>query len=286
MIKTLPLWIEATRPKTLIASLSPIVIGSFLAFFQGTFSPVIAAVTLSCALSIQITTNLANDLFDFLKGSDTAKRKGPRRLTQSRLISIHSMKKAVLISMLISALLGSYLVFQGGIPFAILLTIALACSILYTAGPYPLAYIGLGEVFVFCFFGPIATAGTFCLQTGFFSLHSFLAGIGPGLLSTAILVINHLRDIEEDTQTGKKTLTVRFGPIFGKVEYTLLLLLAPLLPLFLSSSSRSLFSFLLFLPEIPLLISLWKQKEPHPLLLETTAKLLLLYTLVFVLSYG
>ncbi len=283
---SIAVWMEAARPKTLIAAISPVFIGSFLAFLAGSFSLTTALCTLGAALGVQISTNLANDLFDFLKGADTAERKGPRRMTQSGLISPKQMKWGLICLMAISALLGSYLVLLGGVPLATLLIFSLLFAVIYTGGPYPLAYLGLGEIFVFLFFGPIATLGTFYLQTGATSLSVFLAGIGPGLLSTALLVINNLRDLKEDMKSGKKTLPVRFGMRFGKMEYTLLLLLAPLSLLFIAPFPKSLFILLLFLPEAPLLYSVWQREESHGLLLEKTGQLLLVYTLLFFLSYA
>lgn len=283
---SIAVWMEAARPKTLIAAISPVFIGSFLAFLAGSFSLLTALCTLGAALGVQISTNFANDLFDFLKGADTAERKGPRRMTQSGLISPHQMKWGLICLMAISALLGSYLVLLGGVPLATLLIFSLLFAVIYTGGPYPLAYLGLGEIFVFLFFGPIATLGTFYLQTGATSWAVFLAGIGPGLLSTALLVINNLRDLKEDMKSGKKTLPVRFGMRFGKMEYTLLLLLAPLSLLFIAPFPKSLFILLLFLPEAPLLYSVWQREESHGLLLEKTGQLLLVYTLLFFLSYA
>lgn len=279
---SLSLWILASRPKTLIAGISPVAIGSALALQQGHFSSLLLVLTLMTSLGIQITTNFANDYFDFLKGADTSARKGPLRITQAGLVSPPQMKQMLLIALAMTAFAGCTLVAYGGLMISCLLAISLFFAILYTGGPAPLAYLGLGELFVFLFFGLAATAGTYYLQTNTWSLEAFIAGIGPGALSTALLILNNLRDIEEDRLANKKTLIVRFGARFGQWEYFLFLLLSlipiiyfglnhPLLPITLCS-----FALLVPVQPLPSLI--------HPLWFGKTGQLLWIYTLLFCIS--
>lgn len=225
------LWVEATRPKTLFASLAPVLIGTSYAVYQGSFSFMTALFTLLAALGVQIGTNFVNDYYDFLKGADTSSRKGPRRLIQAGIISLEDMKLATLLTFSAVALLSIYLIARGGPVFAVLTAVSIFLGVGYTGGPWPLAYLGLGELFVFFFFGPIATGATAYLQTLTFSWEPFFLGFTPGFLSTAILVANNLRDIEEDRRVSKKTLAVRFGKKFTRIEYTFCLFAGCLIPL-------------------------------------------------------
>jgi 1,4-dihydroxy-2-naphthoate octaprenyltransferase len=225
-------WIEATRPKTLFASLAPVLLGTSFALKAGSFSLLTFLLTLFAALAIQIGANFANDYYDFIKGADTASRKGPRRLTQSGLISPSDMKLATFLILSTAALLNIYLIARGGPAFALLTSASIFLAVGYTGGPYPLAYLGLGEIFVFFFFGPIATASTAYLQTLSFSWTPAILGICPGLLATAILIVNNLRDIDDDRKANKNTLAVRFGKRFTQIEYTACLFAGCLLPLF------------------------------------------------------
>jgi len=228
---TLFFWIASTRPKTLIASLAPIAIGTALSIHAGLFSPLTFLFTLITGLSIQIGTNFANDLFDFLKGSDTEKRKGPKRPLQQGNITPHQMKIAMITIFLIGFLSNLYLIYRGGALILALFILATLLGIGYTAGKYSLAYQGLGDIFVLIFFGPVATFFTYTLQTGTFSIIPLIGGLAPGFFSVAILVINNLRDEEEDRKSNKKTLVVRLGAPFGKVEYALSLLIASSIPI-------------------------------------------------------
>ncbi len=230
-MKAALLWLEATRPKTLLLSVMPVLIGTSFAIHQGSFSLITCLMTLLTALMIQVGTNFANDYYDFLKGADTPSRKGPRRMTQAGLISLSQMKLATFITFSAVALLSVYLSSRGGPIFTLLTTLSIALGILYTGGPKPLAYLGLGEIFVFIFFGPVATVGAAYLQTLTFSWEAFVLGLTPGLLASAVLVVNNLRDIDEDRRANKNTLAVRFGKKFAQVEYTSLVILGCLLPL-------------------------------------------------------
>ena len=227
---SIALWIQAARPKTIVASLCPVLVGAVLALREDSIHPLLFFFTLLTALGIQISTNLANDYFDFLKGADTKHRIGPQRITAAGLVSPTTMRLAVFMSFAITALLSIPLIIQGGAIMSLLICLSLFLGYAYTGGPYPLAYLGLGDLFVLIFFGPCATLSTYFLQTGHASLLPILMGLPAGLISTAILTANNLRDVESDRAAHKKTLCVRFGRTFGKWEYTLSLSLALVLP--------------------------------------------------------
>ena len=209
-------WTHATRPKTLVAGISPALIGATLAIAQGTFNVTLFLFTLLTGMCIQIGTNLANDYFDFVKGADTLERKGFMRVTQAGLVEPAAMKRAITAVFALAALSGCYLIWHGGVMISIMLALYILLSVLYTAGPYPLAYLGLGDIFVLLLYGPAAVLITYYLQVGSLSYEACLAGIAPGALSMAILVVNNVRDIEEDRKANKKTLPARFGKAFGK----------------------------------------------------------------------
>lgn len=281
--KTAPytIWFQAIRPKTLIASTSPILIGLAFAYKEGFFSPFYALMTLLVSLGIQITANLANDYFDYEKGADTIHRKGPIRVTQAGLVSPQKMKQAVLLTVLLTSLLSSFLILKGGPLVAVLSSLSILLALGYTTGPFPLAYLGLGDLFTLFFFGPVATAGTYFLQTNTLSSETFAAGLGCGLISTAILTVNNVRDIEEDRIADKKTLPVRFGKTFGQWEYTVCLLCAPI-PAALSSHFLPL---LMLAVAFPLIKTIWTEDSPQVLnpLLGKTAALLGVYTVLSIL---
>jgi 1,4-dihydroxy-2-naphthoate octaprenyltransferase len=211
-------WIEAARPKTLGASLAPILIGAALAYRHGAFSFFATITALASALCIQIATNFCNDYCDFKKGAD-ARRVGPVRATQAGLIAPEMMLRATVITFALAVALGAILVARGGAPVLIIGVLSVAFGALYTAGPYPLAYIGLGDLFVLIFFGPIAVAGTYYVNALAWSLDAVILGLIPGLLAVGILIVNNLRDYESDRLVGKRTLVVTFGETFGRLEY-------------------------------------------------------------------
>ena len=185
------------------------------------------------ALLIQIGTNLSNDYFDFVKGADTEERLGPARATQAGWIRPEIILRSSLLVFAAAVIIGIFLVLRGGWPIVLIGIASVICGILYTGGPYPLAYLGLGEVFVVIFFGPVATLGTYYVQALEFSKEVFIAGLAPGLLSTALIAVNNLRDIPTDIKARKKTLAVRFGYRFARIEYTLCILGGLFIPLFL-----------------------------------------------------
>jgi len=218
------------RPKTLMAALSPVAIGTILAFRDGVFHwpSVLAAVLASTC--IQIGTNFANDYFDFKQGKDTENRLGPTRATSTGLVSPNTMKWAMILAFALAVVFGAYIMWRGGLPIIVIGVLSILCGIAYTGGPYPLGYNGLGDIFVLIFFGPVAVAGTYYVQALTWSPTAALVGLSPGLISMALLAVNNLRDVDEDTSTGKRTLVVRFGKTFGKLEYIVCVLGGFLVP--------------------------------------------------------
>ena len=216
-------WLQAARPKTLSAAAAPVFIGAGLAETHGAFVllPVLAALT--GAILIQIGTNLANDYYDFVRGADTSARVGPVRVTQAGLIPAEHVWRGMVVVLAAAASVGVYLVFVGGWPIVWIGLASLLCAVAYTGGPYPLAYHGLGDPFVFVFFGLIAVGGTYWVQALALPGEVLLAGAGMGALSTAILVANNLRDLDTDTSVGKRTLAVRLGRNGSRVEYAILM---------------------------------------------------------------
>lgn len=249
-------WLLASRPKTLLAAIVPVLVGSALAVSMKKFYLPYSLVALICSILIQIGTNFTNDLYDYLKGSDTVKRKGPRRVLASGLITINEMKLAIILVFGLTFLLGLYLVFSVGTLILWVGIFSILAGIMYTAGPYPLAYNGLGDVFVFIFFGIIGTMGTFYLHTKEISTLSFLASVPVGALITNILVVNNFRDIEEDKEANKNTLAVKFGKNFSKWQFILLIVLSYLVSIVLYLQFDFNFWILLPLSTIPISIIL------------------------------
>ncbi len=216
-------WVQAARPKTLTAAAAPVLVGAGLAEAHGTLAllPVVAA--LAGALLIQIGTNFANDYYDFVRGADAPDRVGPVRVTQAGLIPPVQVWRGMVVVLAAAAAVGVYLVVVGGWPIVWVGTASLFCAVAYTGGPYPLAYHGLGDPFVFVFFGLVAVGGTYWVQALAVPGDVLLAGAAMGALSTAILVANNLRDLETDGSVGKRTLAVRLGRNGTRVEYAVLM---------------------------------------------------------------
>lgn len=212
-------WIIASRPKTLLAAIVPVMVGSSLAYSENILVPLYSCIALICSILIQTGTNYTNDLYDYLKGADNEERKGPLRVLSSGLISPKEMKLAIFTAYGLAFLFGLYLVYTGGIIVLIIGVISILAGIAYTAGPYPLAYNGLGDVFVFVFFGIIGTAGTYYLHSHEFTILSLIISIPVGALITNILVINNYRDIDEDKLAKKYTLAVKLGKIFTRNQF-------------------------------------------------------------------
>ncbi|NBC65803.1 MAG: 1,4-dihydroxy-2-naphthoate polyprenyltransferase [Bacteroidetes bacterium] len=220
------LWLSASRPKTLAAALVPVCTGASIAWMSGLFRTDSTLVALFCAVVIQIGTNFANDYFDFMKGADTDDRLGFERATASGLISPKAMRNAMIAAMLIAFIAGLYLVWIGGWVVLAIGLLSLLFGVLYTGGPYPLGYNGLGDIFVFIFFGMVAVMGTYYVNALEWSVLSLWAAIPVGALCVNILVVNNLRDVEQDRVANKRTLGVIFGETALKAEYTSMLLLS------------------------------------------------------------
>ncbi len=225
------IWLAAARPRTLPAAVAPVLVGSGLAWHDGRFDARAAALCLAFALLVQIGTNFANDYFDFVKGADTMARVGPRRAVAAGLISPATMRAAMWATFAAAFLSGLGLVAWGG-PWLIAVgVVSILCGYAYTGGPWPLGYLGLGDVFVFIFFGLVAVSTTYFVQAGRITADALLAAIPIGLLTANILVVNNYRDAETDAAAGKRTLVVRFGRRPARWQYMLSLQIALVMPL-------------------------------------------------------
>lgn len=220
------LWVLASRPKTLTAAFAPVAVGTAVAAWHGGFRALPAFMAMVGAFLIQIGTNFANDYYDFKKGADTEERLGPTRVTQAGLIAPDQVKRAMIATFALAVVSGVYLVTIGGWPILVIGLLSVACGIAYTGGPYPLGYNGLGDVFVFVFFGIVAVVGTTYVQTLTWEPLALVASLPIGALCTNILVVNNLRDADTDVKAGKRTVAVRFGKGFVRAEYIVMLGLA------------------------------------------------------------
>ncbi len=248
-------WLLAARPKTLPAAAAPVMVGTAVAISENQFRFLPALAALLGALLLQIGTNLANDVFDYQKGADTAERLGPLRVTQAGLLSPRQVKTGMLVVFGLVALIGIYLISVSGWPILLVGVLAIISAVAYTGGPFPLGYHGLGELFVFIFFGLAAVCGTYFVQAGRVSPAAWWAAIPMGLLIVAILVVNNLRDINSDQAAGKRTLAVRLGVKGTRIEYILLLCTAYLIPMLMWVTGAAEFWVLLSWLSIPLAYS-------------------------------
>ncbi|MDE2923902.1 MAG: 1,4-dihydroxy-2-naphthoate polyprenyltransferase [Acidobacteriota bacterium] len=273
-------WAQAIRPKTLWAALTPVVVGSACAMSVSgfRFGPALAA--LGVGVFIQIGTNLSNDVLDFDRGADTERRVGPARAVQSGLLSRGQVWLGASIAFGLCMVCGLYLAAVAGWPVLVLGAVSIASGLLYTAGPWALAYLGLGDLFVFLFFGLAAVVGTTYVQALEAPAVAWWAGIAVGALATAILVVNNLRDRETDAAAGKRTLAVRFGARFTRLEYAALLLVghAAALPLAVRFGPWPMLSWLSLPFAVALLRSVWRSEGAAlNAALAATARLLLLF---------
>ncbi|MCC5843148.1 MAG: 1,4-dihydroxy-2-naphthoate polyprenyltransferase [Verrucomicrobia bacterium] len=286
-------WLETTRPKTLFAALAPVLMGAALARADGVFHFPVLLATLSVAVLIQIGTNFCNDVYDHRQGADTDRREGPRRGLQTGVISHRAMVTATVAVFALAALISLALVRRGGMPIVWLAAASILSGVFYTAGRYSLAYTGLADLFVIVFFGPVAVAGTYYLQLpfGWPPPEVFVVGLGPGLIATSLLAVNNLRDVDEDRGNAKKTLAVRFGRKFSRMEYKACMLLALMLPPAAAAlTGRSLLVFALWIL-FPEARKLFKQvetgttgKELNPVL-GGTGRFLFQYALLFFVTW-
>jgi 1,4-dihydroxy-2-naphthoate polyprenyltransferase len=288
-ISKLHAWIIASRPRTLAAAIVPVLVGTAIAVHDLKYKPLAALIALICSLLIQIGTNFVNDLFDFLRGSDKKDRVGPQRATVSGILTVLEMKLGIYFSFGLSFILGLYLISLGGWFILILGVLSILAGIAYTAGPFPLAYNGLGDIAVFLFFGFVGTVGTYYVQANEITAMAFWASVPVGALITNILVVNNYRDRDEDSSNGKKTLIVIFGERFGRLQYIFFMLISYIIPLVVYFTfKKEVFVFLPFL-SLPLAVKLIKmiytlRGSELNKTLELTAKLSALYGLLFAIG--
>jgi len=224
---TLSDWIDAARPKTLGAAVAPVIVGTAIGrHFGGTFNLNLALCTLFACMALQVATNWFNDAIDFEKGSDTAARIGPRRITASGVVTSRQVIVAALLMLGVATAFSVPLFLARGWPILAIGLPSLYFCYGYTGGPAPLAYRGLGELFVILFFGLVAVTGSAFVHSGQWLAQALVGGAQIGCLSTVLIAINNLRDIDEDRSTGKRTLAARFGVTFAKVEITTLVIVA------------------------------------------------------------
>jgi 1,4-dihydroxy-2-naphthoate octaprenyltransferase len=279
-------WVLAARPKTLPAALAPVLVGTAVAWSAGGFRAGPAAAAALGALLLQVGSNLANDVFDYERGADREDRTGPVRVTQAGLLTPRQVRSGMAVVFGLALLAGAYLTFEAGWPVVAIGLAAITSAIAYTGGPFPLGYHGLGDLFVMIFFGFAAVCGTAFVQAEYVPAAAWPAGFAAGCLATAILVVNNVRDIEQDRQSGKRTLPVRFGRTWAETEYVVLIALAYLIPSLLVLTGRAGKFLLLVLFSLPLALSLVRslQHDRGPVLNQTlagTARLLLVWSVLY-----
>lgn len=279
------LWWLAVRPKTLPAAAAPVIIGSSVAYVDHVFAFLPTLAAFLGALLLQIAVNLANDYFDAKHEIDSEERVGPVRVTQSGLIPPSQVKLAMVLNLALAGVVFSYLTYMGGIVIFWVAVASVLAALAYSGGPYPLASHGLGELFVFIFFGLVAVCGTYWVQANSLSLLVVMASVAPGLLISAIMVVNNLRDIQTDEPAGKRTLAVRIGrertiSLF-RVMVVVSYLCLPVLAIY-----AGLYPVFIALLTVPLAVSICKEvreltgKELNGTLAKT-AKLSLFFSLLF-----
>jgi len=293
MPNTAAIWWEAARPKTLWAAVSPVLIGIALAVYFGVFHALSASLALLGAILIQVGTNFFNDLADFKKGADTHARTGPRRMVQAGLVSEQAMRVATYATFLLAVLSGVYLMLRGGVPIVFIGFSSILFGIAYTGGKYSLAYLGIADVFVLVFFGPIAVAGTFYVQALAWPEIIWFVGLAPGLLAVAILLVNNIRDRDQDALADKRTLVVRLGRSFAEWLYLACSMAAILIALAAWMFYDAPALILISLGAFPLMIQSWLRLRSIPdhesvkmnPILGQTARNLLVYSILLSLGW-
>ncbi|MGE5362947.1 MAG: 1,4-dihydroxy-2-naphthoate polyprenyltransferase [Bacteroidota bacterium] len=282
-------WILASRPKTLPASVSPVIVGTALAVYNDAFDAIAALLAVFCALLIQIATNFTNDLYDFLAGTDTTERVGPKRALAEGWITVSEMKTAIILTFGAAFLAGLFLVYTGGFWVLVIGVLSILAGLAYTAGPYPLAYNGLGDIFVFIFFGLVATVGTYYVQAHSVASIAVVSSLPMGALITNILIVNNYRDLEDDKLAGKKTMAVLYGAAFTRFEYLFLLIVCYTVPFIIFFFYDASITVLMPLLSLPVAIRLFAMLFTHKgeqlnQTLEYSGKLTLVYALLFSLG--
>lgn len=250
-------WWLAMRPRTLPVAVAPVLVGTAVAML-GMRAIDLASVgaALLGAILLQIGANLANDVFDFEKGTDDERRIGPPRAAQAGLLTPRALKQGMAVVFALATACGAFLAWRHGLVIVAIGVASILSAIAYTGGPYPLGYNGLGDVFVFVFFGPIAVCGTTFVATGSFSWLALALAVPVGAVATAVLVVNNVRDAATDRTTGKRTLVVRFGRPFGLLEYRVLLATAIATPVALVAGGLAPTPMLLALAAVPRVLRL------------------------------
>jgi 1,4-dihydroxy-2-naphthoate octaprenyltransferase len=289
-------WIEAFRLRTLPLALSSAVLGSFLAYAEGQFNPTVFALAISTTVLLQILSNLANDFGDSIHGTDNKNRLGPVRTVQSGKISKAEMKRLIIIFIILSFISGGLLIFSGIrnantgliILFFILGIASIVAALKYTIGKNPYGYSGFGDLFVFIFFGLIGVCGTYFLHTNQFHILLLLPAASIGLLSTGVLNLNNMRDIENDAASGKKTLVVRIGSANAKLYHTLLIVFSLILSvIYVVETWQSVYQLMFLLSVFPLGFHLYEVFQNHvPQKLNNQLKVLALTTFFFSVMYS
>jgi 1,4-dihydroxy-2-naphthoate octaprenyltransferase len=285
-------WIQAARPKTLGAAVAPVAVGAAMAVEAGAFHAPSAALALLGAVLIQVGVNYHNDYQDFLKGTDTDHRVGPTRVTQAGLVDPATMRRATIAVFALAVLSGVYLIVRGGWPILAVGVASIGAALWYTGGRYSLAYIGLADLFVFIFFGPVAVGGTYYVQALTLTPDVLAAGVGPGLLSVGILLVNNIRDIDDDRSVDKRTLVVRMGRAAGVALYAACTKGALLLPvglwLWTGRHPWTMATVLLAPMAVSATRTLANSRDPAVInpLLARTGQLLVLWALVFAVGWN
>lgn len=252
------IWWLASRPKTLSAAIAPVLVGSAVAYSESGFDFIAALAALLVGLLIQVGTNFYNDYADFKRGADTAERLGPMRVTQSGLLAPQTVRWAAILTFTMAGLIGVYLIWLAGWPVALIGLAAILAGLAYTAGPWPLAYNGLGDLFAWIFFGFVAVCGTAYVQLRQVPFLGWMGGLAIGAMITALLAVNNIRDIETDRSAGRRTIPVVFGRSGGMLEYGFCLFVAYLTPLYIFVTFRQHLWHLLPILTLPEAIRLFR----------------------------
>jgi len=269
------IWLMAARPRTLPAAVAPVLVGTALAATEGTYKPLTFLAALVGALFIQVGTNLSNDYSDARRGADTEDRLGPVRVTAGGLVPPRQVLIATYVAFGVAVLAGAYLIATAGWELLLVGAASILAGVLYTGGPRPYGYEGLGEVFVFLFFGIVAVAGSYFAQVEKLEWEAFAFAVPVGLLASAILVVNNIRDLETDRRAGKRTLAVRLGRERARRLFVAMIAVAFLsapVPWLLGSLSAWLFLSWLALPLALPLVRIVRTRTDGPSLNDALAR--------------
>lgn len=275
-------WLLAARPKTLAGAVTPVLVGTALAYADGSFQWLPALICFFFASLMQIAANFINDLFDFLKGTDREDRLGPERACSQGWISPEAMKRGIAVTVLLACLIGSILLFYAGWQLILVGLLCVAFAFFYTTGPYPLSYNGWGDALVIIFFGFVPVGGTYYVQSLAWTSDVTIASLICGLIVDTLLIVNNYRDREADARSGKRTVVVRFGEPFGRYLYLMSGVAAALLSVWLLSDTP-VYGILTAVVYLALHITTWRKmakihsgKKLNSILGETSRNMLLM----------